>query len=73
MKNKNPIPHRVLKWIFMQKMRGLSVRTQESIINYMNTYKGDIHKYEYGHVPGHRIYRIVLKNGNVKDWDLIRQ
>ena len=38
--------------------------------DYMDENQNRISGYGYGHIPGHRIYRIYLKDGSYMDWEV---
>ena len=42
------------------------------INSYISLHQDSITKYEFGYIPGERVFRITLSNGKVKTWDLTR-
>lgn len=64
----NKIP-KVL-FLFHLNSSKLNDKTYNAIYDYMDENQNKILGYGYGHIPGHRIYRIYLKDGSYMDWEV---
>ena len=57
-------------FLFHLNSRKLNDKTYNAIYDYMDENQNKISGYGYGHIPGHRIYRIYLKDGSYMDWEV---
>ena len=73
MKSVNDIKvNKILKVLFLFHLNSskLNDKTYNSIYDDMDENQNRISGYGYGHIPGHRIYRIYLKDGSYMDWEV---
>ena len=59
--------NRISFWI---KMKGVNLKEKNNITRFIKRNKKKIDHFEYGHIPNHRVYKIVLKDGKEFVWAL---
>jgi len=70
-KEREPILCEVSENLFMKNVEVLPLDIIYQIEDYIE--EEEAVKYEYWHESGHRIYKITLKSGKSRIWDLRRQ
>ena len=63
---------RVSRRYFLKKMRDVKSTIRYDMEDYIFDHSEDLSHFEFGRIPGHRIYKIVLKNGTAKEWSLTK-
>ena len=58
---------------FWLKSRKLDEYTLKNIKNFIDENRWDIRGFGYGRVPGHRVYRVILKAGKNVDWNVSKR
>ncbi len=69
----SPKTTKVPKFYFLKKMNKVHRVCRKEMEGYISLNEERIHHFEYGRVPNHRTYKIVLKNGDEKIWELKRK
>ncbi|MBR3511624.1 MAG: hypothetical protein IKN74_01520 [Clostridia bacterium] len=65
----NKVPRFYFRW----KMRALAPNIRKEIDSTLFFLdKSEIDHFRYGHVTGHRVYHIVLKDGTIFEWNTVR-
>lgn len=53
---------------FMYETRKLDPTVKEELISFIRNNKDLIRGYKFGHIPGHRVYSVLLDDGESVDW-----
>ena len=68
MANKDIVVRKISDWRFFRKLNDLDYDVRTEILEFIDEHKFAVDHFEFGRVPGRRIYRVVLFDGNKKEW-----
>ena len=63
---------RIKKKDYYQKLEVVNWNEKQAVREYIFYNYRNIDHFEYGHIPGHRVYKVVLTNGKEKKWEFER-
>lgn len=58
---------------FRFEMIPVNKKEHIDIDSYISVHRDTITKFEFGHIPGRRVFRVTHSDGTHKKWDLRRQ
>ena len=68
----NVIVRKVSFFRFMYETRKLDSTTREEVLSFIHNNKGLIKEYQFGRIPDHRVYSVLLKDGESINWKVTK-